>query len=705
MAVSKEIETKTEISILMVASDPSREQNLKLQTEERAIRKAFEKAKRVGNIKIEFDVLPAASLNDLADQLLNRKSIYGKTYDVVHFSGHCSVQQHMIRLVLTELGRQHGTDVLQRTKRCQESLKKIHDLANQVTKYLELLSTRYMDTFKYEAENTSNAEQAEYKETIDNNMNNFSSSKIPNLYKKYLTTDSNKYLQKTEPKTNGNINEDKILDINNYETPQDETESNNDRSLEDQKLILRIPCIDTKNGEIIVDADPISGLVPTLDIILHKKQIIDSGVGSLAFETHNDGVIHQYSSTSKTPHFVNARSFAKLLSPYVLDGLGCILFNACNSVLISEQILSTGVPLSICCPGQLSDADALRFSTGFYEALAHGNTIERSFIEGENRIAAYQRLVCNNTNQSISSTPLPSAAKKTDTASNSHDNILKSYDRKMVLMRANGSMILKPTLVRDYKLVLEENEKMKKIFEEGVELLNEKDKEIELLKKKLALMEKKLNMNKTVEKTKINSKVKLKRPTSHKIKIGSRCSSFDPTSRKKENRQLNLSSSEVTNNENNLNNKTVSSIPLNVKQKQKLNGHISLNNKLNSTCAPSTNNNNKTNEKLEPIKRKILSKIPINSTTISNHNNWTTYKESYDESKKENVNVYGGPHYLTPTSSSIAASAAAQMGTSLNDSSNSNTSINNGFGSCVPRFKTQDRSIFANPVQFAKVFQ
>ncbi len=201
----------------------------------------------------------------------------------------------------------------------------------------------------------------------------------------------------------------------------------------------------------------------TLDVVLTKRQILDAGVGSIAFETGGAG---------RGVNFVSPRALASLLSAYALD-LRCVVYNACFSMASAEQALAVGVPLSVCCRGRMSDASALHFSTGFYEALSAGSCVERAYVEGSNRVACHSRRL----------------------ALDNGGPVVPAVD-DVVLVRAGGQMMVAPAALRHHHMVVAENsqlsaenDELTALIRQGVKMLEDKDKEIEALRAAVARLE------------------------------------------------------------------------------------------------------------------------------------------------------------------------------------------------------------------------
>lgn len=80
---------------------------------------------------------------------------------------------------------------------------------------------------------------------------------------------------------------------------------------------------------------------------------------------------------------VPAKAVARLLSRYAppAGALRCVVLNACWT-LDTGEATSMGVPFTIAMDGPISDAGALEFSRGFYDALGAGRQFPDAFEEG-----------------------------------------------------------------------------------------------------------------------------------------------------------------------------------------------------------------------------------------------------------------------------------------------------------------------------------
>jgi len=424
-------------NVLMVSSDPSIHSNLKLQKEERLIRKCLE-ISRSGDVEINFEVLPAATVDDLAEKLLV-STAKGLHFDIVHFSGHCSVEQQLVQLIFHELYLQHGADVFKRLRSNNHSVKGVQELAMQVVTFLESQATSFMD----EWEEQTNMVEFDDDEPLGESGSRSRSRSFDSFERK--TSNVCKRSRSLDPAQRPlKRNEDASLLISN---------SFNEPEPEGDPLVLRLPDVNHT----------------TKDIVLTKDKILNAGVGSLAFETEEH----------KAMNFVGVKAFANLLSPYPI---GCVLINACHALLVCEEILSVGVPMAICCKGRMSDCSALQFSAGFYGALAAGHCIERCFREGRHRIEIHAlRKMPEPGGNSNALVSMPRRKPNGE---------LEDEHHRMCLFRANGNMKLSHVSVRRHHQVLSENSNLKSMIKEGMKLLGEKDLEIASLRRELDALRK-----------------------------------------------------------------------------------------------------------------------------------------------------------------------------------------------------------------------
>lgn len=84
------------------------------------------------------------------------------------------------------------------------------------------------------------------------------------------------------------------------------------------------------------------------------------------------------------PHLVPPDALAELLSAHS-PPIECVLLNACYTD-IQGQLISLGVPYTIAISGAISDAAAIEFSRGFYDAIAAGRDFEFAFQEGHRAV-------------------------------------------------------------------------------------------------------------------------------------------------------------------------------------------------------------------------------------------------------------------------------------------------------------------------------
>ncbi|GBG34168.1 Hypothetical Protein FCC1311_103922 [Hondaea fermentalgiana] len=461
-------ETRRTWDVLMVSSDPSAHQRLKLQAEERAIRQSISLAEHGRHVDINLDVLPAATADDLAKRLL-WKSSQGSSYDVIHFSGHCDVDNHLVRLIFSELHRQHGPEVVRRFQSSSASVSGIHELAAQVTKHLESQAMYFMDEIDVPSLSSSARSITAAESSIEAVVETHSKSRS-------LTPDF-RLIHRAQTKAiipadaEQRVGEQRLLVFSQAsEGPADPSQMAGNGGPS------RPGTPDSTSVEVWNDHDPLVLRLPdggphaTKDIVLTKSQILDAGVGSLAFEMGGGPGMN----------FVSAKAFADLVSPYALD-LQCILLNACHSQLACEQLLAVGIPLAICARGKMSDASALHFSRGFYEALAYGESVERAFVEGQNRMSVNDR---RRYHPGPAGHPTTALAQQHARFAHAmpHPHPHPDHVDVVCLFRASGSMRLSPVSVRRHHDMDSENKSLRRMIQEGIWLLGTKDREIQELR-------------------------------------------------------------------------------------------------------------------------------------------------------------------------------------------------------------------------------
>jgi hypothetical protein len=62
--------------------------------------------------------------------------------------------------------------------------------------------------------------------------------------------------------------------------------------------------------------------------------------------------------------------------------LECVVLNACQTATVTSGLISR-IPYLIVMEGDTDDRGAIEFTRGFYDALARGHDLERSFVEGQ----------------------------------------------------------------------------------------------------------------------------------------------------------------------------------------------------------------------------------------------------------------------------------------------------------------------------------
>lgn len=107
-----------------------------------------------------------------------------------------------------------------------------------------------------------------------------------------------------------------------------------------------------------------------------------AGHAALDHPQYGSGLLFEDEQGNAKP--VDVTVFADLLS--LFPGVECILFNACHSQE-AARAASAHLKYSIGIAGQISDAGALAFAVGFYDAVAAGRDVPFAFKLARNNIA------------------------------------------------------------------------------------------------------------------------------------------------------------------------------------------------------------------------------------------------------------------------------------------------------------------------------
>jgi len=116
-------------------------------------------------------------------------------------------------------------------------------------------------------------------------------------------------------------------------------------------------------------------LLPNISNENNYRIIHFSGHGTnqgLAFEDENGAV-----------KLIPQEALADFLSKY--PSIECVILNACYSNL-QGQLISRNIPYVVGMKGAISDSGAVRFSTGFYDALGAGKDFAFAYEEGRDAI-------------------------------------------------------------------------------------------------------------------------------------------------------------------------------------------------------------------------------------------------------------------------------------------------------------------------------
>ncbi|MBW4528494.1 MAG: SUMF1/EgtB/PvdO family nonheme iron enzyme [Phormidium tanganyikae FI6-MK23] len=117
-----------------------------------------------------------------------------------------------------------------------------------------------------------------------------------------------------------------------------------------------------------------------------RRALLDFEPQILHFSGHGDGgtglVLEDQSGASK---LVSATALASLFHQFADRGLDCVVLNACYSDDQADEIVKY-IPYVIGMRFAISDAAAIEFAVGFYDALGAGWSYERAFEIGKSAI-------------------------------------------------------------------------------------------------------------------------------------------------------------------------------------------------------------------------------------------------------------------------------------------------------------------------------
>jgi hypothetical protein len=117
-----------------------------------------------------------------------------------------------------------------------------------------------------------------------------------------------------------------------------------------------------------------------------RRGLLDHTPQIVHFAGHGEGVdgILLEDDNGKATQ-VPTSALAELFGLFVKD-VECVLLNACYSEVQADAI-AQHIPFVIGMKADISDAAALEFAVGFYDALGAGRSIEDAFLFGRNAIA------------------------------------------------------------------------------------------------------------------------------------------------------------------------------------------------------------------------------------------------------------------------------------------------------------------------------
>eukprot|EP00941_MAST-03F_sp_MAST-3F-sp1_P005497 g5497.t1 len=115
--------------ILLVFCSPKHVHHLRLQQEERLIRKALARAPQ--REFFDFKVLPSATIDDLAEALL------ADDYHIVHFSGHADILHHVRQNILEKFKESFGASAMEKIYKDSAALAAVNGAATDAANCIE----------------------------------------------------------------------------------------------------------------------------------------------------------------------------------------------------------------------------------------------------------------------------------------------------------------------------------------------------------------------------------------------------------------------------------------------------------------------------------------------------------------------------------------------------------------------------------------
>lgn len=194
-------------------------------------------------------------------------------------------------------------------------------------------------------------------------------------------------------------------------------------------------------------------------------------MGSLAFEGEHGHMAH-----------VSPYTFAALLANHC-PPLQCVILNACGGH-IQGEILATVVPQTVCFSGRISDKESLIFSRGFYDSIAQGHPVNKAFRDGSSRMElhALSPGVPQRKEQVYGGGVLPLVTLL------KNDKLYRALHDSCVEIVSQAILEKDAKLVADNACLLEENNKLRSLITYGMELLQNKDKDLEAMRRALTML-------------------------------------------------------------------------------------------------------------------------------------------------------------------------------------------------------------------------
>lgn len=115
-----------------------------------------------------------------------------------------------------------------------------------------------------------------------------------------------------------------------------------------------------------------------------QREILNSKPAVLHFSGHGDTGMLIFEDASGKAVEVSGEALAGLIE--LMPTIKCVVLNACFSESVAK-LVAPHVNAVIGCDASIGDTAAILFTRAFYRALAHGETVKRSFELAKNDLA------------------------------------------------------------------------------------------------------------------------------------------------------------------------------------------------------------------------------------------------------------------------------------------------------------------------------